>query len=135
MAEIKERQFNLNLAPVFLVQRLKSPWTVIVHGLFLRWPVPVGEWVFHQHKVSEDMSEVSAASQIATFMRQQTATAAKSGRANVQPEHIAGKMGLSTQHSGGGSSSVQFDNTGQIVPDATHAKKGSGAASFADLLN
>lgn len=84
---------------------------------------------------AKEMSEVSAASQIATIMRQQTANAAKTARVSVKPEHIAGKMGISSHHSGGSTAAMQFDATGQVVPSVSKPEKGSATASFADLLN
>lgn len=79
------------------------------------------------------MSEASAASQLASSVRFQTANAARKARENVKPQN-AGRVSVSSSRTKNSQASMQFDATGQVVPTAKGVNKHSATASFVDLL-
>ncbi|GLH28507.1 hypothetical protein WSS15_11570 [Acetobacter pasteurianus] len=80
------------------------------------------------------MTETSAASQLAGAMRAAISHKATATHAPSKPEHIAGNAKISSGHSGGSETSMQFDATGQIIPSAKGEKKGSATESLVNLL-
>lgn len=79
------------------------------------------------------MSEASAASQLASIVRAQTANQARKARFSVKPQN-AGRVSISSQRTNKSQASMQFDATGQVVPTAKGVNKHSATASFVDLL-
>ena len=80
------------------------------------------------------MSEASAASQLASVVRAQTANQARKARQNVKPQNAGRGVSISSQRANGSQASMQFDATGQVVPTAKGVNKHSATASFVDLL-
>lgn len=81
------------------------------------------------------MSQISPANDLASAVRQATMQRAKAAHRATQPEHLASNsLGVTTQHTDGSSSGVQFDATGQIVPTGKANNRHSGTASLISLL-
>ncbi|MBB2185722.1 MAG: hypothetical protein ABF893_04770 [Gluconacetobacter liquefaciens] len=81
------------------------------------------------------MVDTTAASLLASSLRQATSTASHVAYRSARPAHAAA-TGVNISSSGidGSSSSIKFDASGQMVPTGTKNKKESATASAVDLF-
>ncbi|GBQ18912.1 hypothetical protein ACLRDC_04840 [Gluconacetobacter sacchari] len=81
------------------------------------------------------MVDITAASLLASSIRQATSAASHAAYHNARPAHAAA-TGPTVSFSGidGSSSSMTFDASGQLVPGGTTNKKESATASAVDLF-
>ena len=81
------------------------------------------------------MSDTTAASALASSLREMTTAASRAAYQSARPGHTGG-VGVRLSSSGvdGSSSSIQFDSTGQIIPSSDTQKKDSAMSSAVDLF-
>lgn len=81
------------------------------------------------------MVDTTAASLLASSIRQATSTASQVAYHNARPAHAAATgMTLHSSSIDGSSSSMQFDASGQVIPGGSTSKKESATASAVDLF-
>ncbi|MFT9014572.1 MAG: hypothetical protein ABF990_02385 [Acetobacter sp.] len=81
------------------------------------------------------MADTTAASALASSLRNLTTATSEATYRSSRPEHAVGK-GISIVKQGvdGSSSSIQFDASGQIIPTGKAEKAESATASAVDLF-
>ncbi|NVN10206.1 hypothetical protein AAC691_16195 [Nguyenibacter vanlangensis] len=81
------------------------------------------------------MADTTAASALASSIRQATVTHSHAAYRNSRPDHAAA-TGINVVSKGidGSSSAMRFDATGQIIPTGTAHKAESAEASAVDLF-
>ncbi|MCH4142802.1 hypothetical protein [Acetobacter peroxydans] len=81
------------------------------------------------------MSDTTAASALASSLREMTTAASRAAYQSARPGHTGGVgVRLSSHSVDGSSSSIQFDSTGQIVPSSSAQKKDDAMSSAVDLF-
>jgi len=81
------------------------------------------------------MVDTTAASLLASSLRQATSTASQVAYHSARPGHaVATGINITSSRIDGSSSSMKFDASGQIVPTGTTHKKESATANTIDLF-
>ena len=81
------------------------------------------------------MADTTAASALASSLRNVTTATSEAAYRSSRPEHAVGKgVNIVERNVDGSSSSMQFDASGQIIPTGKAQKAESATASAVDLF-